>query len=196
MGQYLGTVAHDNHGSWQSATGRANLHPSLSFPPQILNFFGRQVLGSHHCSRTVIFLESVICDQPALAEIVSHGGAWIGRGVLDVRPIHVTASECEVGLDRLPSVVRIAHNQPSYHVHSVSMQVIDSFQRGIPVVLAVITSRVLGRGTQELQVALQDVFDPEDVPEPSTAHQRSERSPWPAMQRRSWPTASSCLAPP
>src|SRR6266567_4781039 len=126
MGQHLRSVTHDEprvmaKGRWHVA----NLHPALSFPAQVLNFFGPQVLGSHHRSRTVILLDPFICDQPSLAEMLGHGCTRIRRGVLDVWPIYIAARECEVGLNRLLSVVRITDNQPSHNVHSVSMQALD-----------------------------------------------------------------------
>src|ERR1041385_5554824 len=69
VGQHLRSVTHDEPRVVPKGRRHvANLHPALSFPAQVLNFFGRQVLGSHHRSRTVILLESLICDKPVLAE--------------------------------------------------------------------------------------------------------------------------------
>jgi hypothetical protein len=113
MGQHLRSVAHDK--PWIVAKGRrhvANLHPALSLPADVLDFFRWQVRGSHHRGRTVVFLQPLIRDQPALAEILRHGYSGIGRGVLDVGPVHVAASEGEIGLNRLKSVLGITEDQP------------------------------------------------------------------------------------
>src|SRR3989442_3540755 len=106
MGEHFRSVTQDK--PWVVAKGRrhvADLHPALSFPAQVLDFFRRHVLGAHHRSRTVILLQPLIRDQVTAAELLSHGRARIRRGVLDVRPIYIAAGEGEGGATWLMAIV-------------------------------------------------------------------------------------------
>src|SRR5271157_6345381 len=100
MGKHFRSVTHDEPGVVDKGRRHvASLHPALSFPAQVLNFFRRYVLGADYRSRAVILLQSLVGDQSALLEILGHGCARIGCGVLDVWPIYVAAGEREVSLD-------------------------------------------------------------------------------------------------
>src|SRR5215467_7606203 len=121
MGQHFGGVANDKPGIVaKSCRYVAKLHPALRFPAQELDFFRWYMFGAYYRRRAVIFLELLIRDQSALAEMLSHGRARIGGGMLDVWPIYVASSKCKVGLDRFASIFRVADDQPSNYIHLIS----------------------------------------------------------------------------
>src|SRR5712692_2008119 len=131
---------------------------------------------SVHRGGTVVLFQSLIHDQAALAKILSHGRTRIGRGVLDVRPVHVVAGEVEVSLNGFKGVLRVPDDQSTDYVHLVLVQPVNGSQRGIAGVVSVVARRVLGGGTQELEVAFQDIFDPQKyVAKPRPMHQGRKR---------------------
>ena len=94
--------------------------------------------------------------------------------MLNIRPVHEASRECEVSLNRLSSVIRIANNETSHHVHAIAMQAVYGFQGGIPMI-PITSFRVLGCCTQELQVAFQNILDAQkNVSETRSPHQGCE----------------------
>ena len=152
-----------------------DLHPALRAPAEELDLVGRHVLAPHDRGRPVVLLEVLVDDQPPLSELLRHGRPRVRGRVLDVRVVHPAAGEGEVGLDRLPGVVRIPHDEAAHHEHPVPVDVLDRRRRGVAQGLAVRVQSVLGPGAEEAEIVVQDVFDPEeDVAEARPAHERRQ----------------------
>jgi hypothetical protein len=80
--------------------------------------------------------------------------------VLDVRPIHISPREREIRFNGLKCVIGIANNQPSNHVHAISVEIIDRAHRGVVgVTIPVLSNSILGSSAQELKITSQDIFD-------------------------------------
>src|SRR3984893_5492221 len=123
----------------------------------------------------VVFLEPLVDDQPAVPEILGHRRAWVWRGVLDVRPVHISSGEFKVGFDRLAGVTGAADDEPADHDHFVPMQMVNGLKCRIPRFPPVLALAVLGFGSEEPQVLFKDVLDAEeDVAEAGLPHQPGE----------------------
>src|SRR5215469_16605222 len=111
MGEHLAPISDDE--PWIMPKHRRNVpnfHPALGSPPQELDFFTGQMVSTYYCSRAIVFFSAAIVDEPLIAEILGHGRARIGSGVLDVRPIDVSSGKLKVGIDRLSRIAGIAND--------------------------------------------------------------------------------------
>src|SRR5215813_5004193 len=133
------------------------------------------MFGSHDRCGAVVVFRAIVDNQPALLKISSHWRAWIGSGVLNVRPIDVTSREFKVGLNRLSCISRVADNKTTDDIHLVAAQRGEGFEAGVTGLSAIFTLQVLGGGAQEVQVGLQDILNAEEnVAETRSPHQRHE----------------------
>ena len=87
----------------------AHFHPAFRFPPHEFDLFGIErcalrvtaVVPSYSSTRE-------FTTSPRSTKSRGHWRAGIRRRVLNVRPVHVSARELEIGCNRLPSIVRVA----------------------------------------------------------------------------------------
>src|SRR6266478_8379437 len=153
----------------------AELHPSFRAPPEKLDLLGGEVLAAYHRRGPVVFLDVLADDQPPLAKVLGHRRSRIRGGMLDVRVVHVPARELQVRLDRFARVARIAHDQSADHIHLVLMNYLDRLDGGVRRVTTAPPAAVLRAGAQEVEVALQDILDPEEhVAEARLTHHGGE----------------------
>jgi hypothetical protein len=137
----------------------AGLHAALGLPAEVFDFVERKILVAYDGRSSVVLFEALVFDEALAAEVGGHGGFGVGRGVLDVRPVHVLACEFEVGLDGLGGIARAADNESSDNQHVVLVEIFDGLEGGVTGLLAVRARGVFGRSLKEHEVALQDVFD-------------------------------------
>ena len=109
----------------------ADSHPAFSLPAQKLDLLSGEVFASHHGGGAVVFFHSITRNQALFAQPFGHRSAWIGCWMLYVRPIDITLGEMQVGLDRFSRVRRIPDNQSANHIHLISMNVFDGFDRRV-----------------------------------------------------------------
>ena len=79
--------------------------------------------------------------------------------MLDVRLVHPAACEREVGLDRLPGVVGVAHDQPADDEHPVAVDVLDGRDGRVAGLGRCSRSVFLAPRPEESEVVVQDVLD-------------------------------------
>ena len=126
MGQHLRTVGEDEPRVMpKNRRNVVSFHPALGLPAQEFDFLWGKVLGTHDSCGAIVFLETFVLDKPLVAEVLGHGSAGIGRGMLDIGPIYVAAGEFEIGLDGLASVAGTADDQTAHHVHLVAVEIVD-----------------------------------------------------------------------
>src|SRR5438445_3004700 len=153
------------------------LDPPIGPPSQEFDLVRVEVRRSHHSGGAVVVLEPLVDDESLLPERLRHRRARIGRRMLDVRYVDVPAGEGQIGLDRLARVLGVAHDEPADDVHLVRMAVLDCGYRGVAAAYALAAAPVLGLGTEEFEIFLEDVLDAqEDVPEARLAHQGRQRA--------------------
>src|SRR4029434_1007763 len=73
-----------------------HLHPPLGSPAQELDLLSLEMRASRDGGRPVIVLDPRVDDESALTKLAGHWRSRIGCRVLDVRPVHVLLSKCEV----------------------------------------------------------------------------------------------------
>src|SRR5579862_8589502 len=98
------------------------------------------MLCPHDCCGAVVFFHSLVGNESLVAKLLGHGCTWIRRGVLNIRPIHIPASEFKISLDGFMSIVGISNNEAPHHIHLVSMQVVDGLQRSVSAACSVLAS--------------------------------------------------------
>src|SRR5689334_7325400 len=115
--------------------GQRRIAPALVFEP-ILPLVGWGMLSAERypiVRYAPLQLPSILPHNVALyawlrslrTDLAHSPFSGIRRGVLDVRPVHVSSGEFQIGFDRLASVPGVADNEPADHDHLVPMQMVD-----------------------------------------------------------------------
>src|SRR5215468_8521873 len=153
----------------------AQLHPTLGFPAHEFDVLAVQMFGAYYRRSAIIFFHPFVHNEASLAELLSHRRTGVRHRMLNVWPVNVLGSHIEVGLNGSGGILWIADNEPADHIHAVTVQNVNGFQRGISRGNSTGFLRVLGTGSQELKILFVHVLDAEEhVAKPGPSHERRQ----------------------